>query len=338
MAAGTAAGQEILNAAEVAFEIGGVAQTDVVSNSVRVFVDELLDVTVVSDDSGPVGVGSPDSGRILQFTMTNTGNGDELFRIVADPNIIVGDQFDPTLNQIYLETNGLVGLQIGAGGDDVYVAGSNDPLLAADDVLTIYVESDIPGSLSQNNQGFVDLRSVSVTVVNQSGTDDPASGLWPPVGTQYVGAGDPDTGGGNVTAVVGTSHDLGALLLRAQGTYQVSDAVVTVTKTVMGVTDPFGGNTVVPGAVIDYEVAVSVAGSGTAENVVVTDDISADLAYELNTLTVSALPAGEEADDDFAPIGTDNTGYDAGNSRITVVLGDIVGGDSRTFQIQVSVR
>jgi hypothetical protein len=41
---------------------------------------------------------------------------------------------------------------------------------------------------------------------------------------------------------------------------------------------------------------------------------------------VSALPAGEEVDDDFAPVGVDNTGFNAGSGTVTVSLGDVAGG------------
>lgn len=337
-ALGTDAGREINNTAEASFSIGGVPQTPVVSTTAQVYVDELLDVTVVSDDGGPVGVGTPETGAVLQFTVTNTGNGDESFRLIADP-AIAGDEFDPTLNQIYLESNGLPGLQTGAGGDTAYVAGSNDPALAADASIVVYVESDIAAGLSQNDQADVELRAVSTTVVAQAGTDNPAAAAWPAVGDAYAGAGDLDeVGGSNVTAVVGTSHDLGALLLRATGTYEVIAAVVELLKTAPTVLDPFGGTALVPGAIITYQIDATVTGTGTAEALSVTDALPADVEYVPGSLTVSALPAGEDADDDFAPAGTDNTGYDAGNRTVTAVLGDVTGTTTVTVTFQATIQ
>ncbi len=337
-AVGTDAGREINNTAEASFSIGGVPQTPVVSTTAQVYVDELLDVTVVSDDGGPVGVGTPETGAVLQFTVTNTGNGDESFRLIADP-VIAGDEFDPTLNQIYLESNGLPGLQTGAGGDTAYVAGSNDPALAADASIVVYVESDIAAGLNQNDQADVELRAVSTTVVAQAGTDDPAAPAWPAVGDSYAGAGDLDeVGGSNVTAVVGTSHDLGALLLRATGTYEVIAAVVELFKTAPTVLDPFGGTSLVPGAIITYQIDATVTGTGTAEALSVSDALPADVDYVPGSLTVSALPAGEDADDDFAPAGTDNTGYDAGNRTVTAVLGDVTGTTTVTVTFQATIQ
>jgi uncharacterized repeat protein (TIGR01451 family) len=92
------------------------------------------------------------------------------------------------------------------------------------------------------------------------------------------------------------------------------------------VVDPFGGATLVPGSVITYTLEVEVTGAGSAESLVVTDIIPAELEYQAGTLVVSALPAGEEADDDFAPAGVDNTGFNAGTTTVTVSLGDVAGG------------
>ncbi|MEZ5551681.1 MAG: hypothetical protein R3E82_12385 [Pseudomonadales bacterium] len=322
-ALGTDAGREILNSAQASFEIGGVPQTPVISLPSQTFVDELLNAVVVSNDAGPVGVSAGQASAILQFTLTNNGNGSETFRLIAD-NGVGGDDFDPALVQIYLESNSIAGLQI--GDDTAYVAGANDPLLAEDASLIVYVESSI-GAHPANEQGAVQLRAVSLTLYSNAGTDDPANPAFPPAGTSYAGGGDPrESGGGNVTAVVGTSHDTANLLIRAEGRYQVSAAVVNITKTAVLIVDPFGGTTLVPGSVITYQIDVSVTGTGDAESLVITDAIPVELEYQPGTLAVSALPPGEDADDDFAPAGTDNTGFNAGTQTIQATLGVITGG------------
>jgi len=71
---------------------------------------------------------------------------------------------------------------------------------------------------------------------------------------------------------------------------------------------------------------VEVSGSGMAEALVITDLIPAELEFLAGTLAVSALPPGEEVDDDFAPAGVDNTGFDAGTQTVTVSLSDVAGG------------
>ncbi len=313
-AVGTDAGVNILNTATADFEINGTPQTPVSSNTVQTTVDELLDVVVVDDNGGPVAVSVGETGTVLQFTITNNGNGSEVFRIVADDAVNEGG-FDPQLNQLYLESNALPGLQV--GGDTPYVSGSGDPTLAEDESIVLYVQSDIPGGLAQGANGDVEVRAVAQTIFTAIGTDDPDDPAWPAPGTSYAGAGD---GGGN--AVVGTAHDVNNLLMRTAGRYQVSDAVVGIVKTATAVLDPFGGTTLVPGTIISYQLEVTVSGSGTAQGLVVRDVIPPELAYQPNTLQVD----GAAEDDDFAPSGTDNSGFDAPNTTLVLDQGDVTGG------------
>ena len=303
-ALGTDAGLNIENTATVNFEIGGTAQTAVSSNTTQTLVDELIDVVVVSDNGGAVAVGSPDSNVILQFTVTNNGNGSEVFQVIADDDVAEGG-FNPLLNQMYIESNGIPGLQVGA--DTAYIPGTADPTLAEDESIVIYVESSIPGSLSQGDNGDVEVRAVAQTIINQAGTDDPNDVSWPTPGTSYAGFG---TGGSN--AVVGSSHDSGNLLLQTAGRYQVSNAVVTIVKSVLSVVDPFAGTSVVPGSIITYQLELSVNGSGSAENLVVTDPLPGELNYVAASLQID----GVAEDDDFAPVATDGSGYNSGTQTI----------------------
>jgi fimbrial isopeptide formation D2 family protein len=325
VAAGTDAGLRIDNAAQASFQIGGVSQPDVTSNTVSVVVDELLDVNVTNVDAGPVNVASPSTAATLTFDVTNTGNGTEAFRLIAD-SAPLNDDFDPVAPAIYIESNGTPGLQLGAGGDTVYAAGTNDPVLAHDASARVYVASNIPANLAPAALGNVALRSVANTVVSQAGTDDPANPAFPSPGTTYAGAGDPAVGGGNSNAVVGSSYTSGALLLVATGTYRVNAAPVTLTKAAIAITDPFGGNTVVPGTVIRYQVTATVGGNGAVDNFVVNDPLPAELGFVAGSLTVSAQPPGESADDDFIPAGTDNTGFDGANNTVIVTLGTVASG------------
>ena len=325
-AIGTDAGLNIQNTATVNFAIGGAAQTPVGSNTVVTLVDELIDVVVVENSGGSVSVSTPDSGVLLQFTVTNNGNGSETFRIIADPNIAEGG-FDPTLDQLYLESNGLPGLQV--GGDTAYVPGISDPIIAEDASLVVYVSSSIPGGLSQGDDGDVTLRAISETIINQTGLDDPDAVGFPTPGTSFAGLGD---GGGD--AVVGASHDLGTLLIRSTGRYEVSDAVVTISKSATSVVDPFGGTTLVPGTVITYQLDVTVTGAGSAENLIISDVLPSELQYQANTLTV----AGAGEDDDFAPAGVDNSGFNSGTDTIVVDQGTVAGGSPTivvTFQAAI---
>lgn len=333
-AAGTEAGREVNNTATVSYQIGGEDQTPVTSNTAQLFVDELLDVSVTSDDVGPVAVTSPAAGAVLAFTITNTGNGTEAFRLVAD-DTLPADGFDPVVDEVYVESNGIPGLQTGPGGDTPYAL-AGDPVLAADEAIAVYLTSSIEPGLASNLEGAVSLRAVPVTLVSVVGSDNPVD--FPSAGTAFSGAGDPQQGGaGNVAAVVGTSLAVsGSVLVEVR--YVVSAAVVALSKSAVAIVDPFGGSTVVSGSVITYELVAEVQGTGAAEALVINDILPAELEYVSASLTVSALPSGEEADDDFAPLGADNTGYDPNTTTVTVNLGDQAGGGSISISYQASIR
>jgi len=115
LAAGTSAGLAVTNQAELRFRLTGASADGVLQARVDTLVDELLDVVVVNDDSGPVLVSSPAQQAILQYSVTNTGNGNEVFRLVANP-AVVGDEFDVLNPNLFFETNSLPGLQTGPGG------------------------------------------------------------------------------------------------------------------------------------------------------------------------------------------------------------------------------
>ncbi|MGI9328458.1 MAG: hypothetical protein ACR2PZ_24800 [Pseudomonadales bacterium] len=324
-AAGTEAGRTVTNRAEIRYRVDGGSTELNDASVVTTPVDELLDVTVTLADSTPVPVTSPATDAVLEFLVTNIGNGTEAFRLLTR-DALAGDDFDPTITTVYLESNGLGGLQVGPGGDTEYVPGASDPILSADQSLGVYLVSDVPLGLSQNQLGTAQLRAIARTIIDTTAMDDPTAAGFPSVGTAFPGLGDAADNGGNVTAVVGTAHDPSNLLVQALGSYQVNSAVVILSKSVLSVADPAGGSEVVTGSRVTYQIAVSVAGAGSVDNLSVSDPLPPELEYVPGTLSVSLLPAGEENDDDFLPSGTDNTGYDAANRQLAATLGSITGG------------
>jgi uncharacterized repeat protein (TIGR01451 family) len=324
LAIGTDAGRQISNQAVAQFSIAGQTQAPVTTN-VSFWVDELLDATLVSTDIGPVAVLAPQIGAIQQYNLTNTGNGIEAYRLIAN-DALAGDDFDAAFSGIFIESNSQPGLQVGSGGDAAYVAGANDPLLAADTNLTLYVTADIPASAAQSETSLLELRAIPITIVSGSGTDDPSQPAFPSVGTSYTGLGDPaNSGSGNVLAMVGTSFAASAPAYLASHEYLVGEAGVAITKTAVAVIDPSGGSTVVPGSVVDYQIIVMLAGAGSANALRVVDVLPLELAYAPGSLSVIGLPIGEDADDNFIPAGADNTGFNAGNRAVEVNFGDVEG-------------
>jgi uncharacterized repeat protein (TIGR01451 family) len=302
-ATGTAAGTTISNTATATYTDSGGNPVSVPSNQVDVRVDELLNVTVVSADPGDVAGQPGATNQILTFTVTNTGNGSEAFRL-SPINAIGGDAFDPATTSLVLDTNG--NGVYDAGVDTIYTAGANDPVLAPDTSVRVFVLSTIPGGATDGQRGQTDLTATAVT-----GSGAP--------GTSFAGAGQ---GGGD--AVVGATTAAG----RAGGFYIVSSATVSFLKSA-SVLDPFGGTKSVPGAVITYTLVATVSGSGALNNLAAGDPIPANTTYVPGTITSQAVAL------------TDATDADAGEfaaSRITVRFGTVPGGQTRTVTFKVRIN
>lgn len=305
-AAGTPAGTDIENIAEATYDTPSGPVT-IQSNTVIIKVDELLDVTVASTDPGDVTTLPGATGNVLTYQVTNTGNGSEAFRLTA--NVANGgDDFDPTLTQTVLDTNG--NGVYDPGVDTVYVAGTNDPVLAPDQSIRVFVITGTPVGVVDGNRADVSLAAVANT-----GSGAP--------GTSFPGAGQ---GGGN--AVVGSTGADGI----DNGFLAVQAASITLVKSAT-IADPFGGNRPVPGAIITYSIIANISGSGSLANLVITDPIPAGTTYEVNTITHQAGVA--------PPAGlTDAADSDAGlfdGTRVTVSAGTVPAGQTRTVTFKVKI-
>lgn len=301
-AAGTLAGTEIENIATASYDVGGTV-VDIQSNPVTFIVDELLDVTVISTDPGDVTTTNGAQNVVSTFRITNTGNGPEAFRLT--PNVAnAGDDFDPTLVQLVLDTNG--NGVYDPGVDTIYTAGTNDPVLQPDQGITVFILTNIPTTQDNGDRAEVRITAAAVT-----GTGTP--------GTTFAGAGE---GGGN--AVVGsTGADADA-----SGFLAVQAASITLAKSAT-VLDPFGGNTTVPGSVITYTLLATIGGSGSLSNVVINDPIPAGTTYVTESMTLQAATL------------TDATDADQGNfdgTRISVSLGNVPSGQTRTVTFRARVQ
>lgn len=300
-ATGTVAGTDIQNIASATYDTPGGPIT-IQSNTVTIRVDELLDVTVASTDPSDVVTAPGATGNVQSFRITNSGNGDEAFRLTAAVNG-GGDDFDPVLQQIVIDTNG--NGVYDAGIDTVYVAGTNDPLLAPDQSRTIFVITSTSAAVTNGNRAVVGLTATAIT-----GNGTP--------GTSFAGAGQ---GGGN--AVVGTT----GADAEANGFLAVQAASLALVKSAT-IADPFGGNRPVPGAIVTYSLVATVSGTGSLANLVITDPIPVGAQYQGESITLDTVALTDAAD------------ADAGNfngSRIAVSAGTVAAGQTRTVTFRVAI-
>jgi uncharacterized repeat protein (TIGR01451 family) len=293
----------VRNTATATYETPAGTPVTATSNTVELEVDELLNVTVASGDPGDVGSLPGATGQVLKFVVTNSGNGSEAFTLAPNDQL-GGDDFNPAVTSLVLDANGNGAYD--AGVDTVYTSGTNDPVLAADSSITVFVLSTMPSSAADAQRG-----GVGLTASARTGTGNP--------GTVFAGGG---TGG--TDAVVGSTRASSV----DQGYYKVSSATVSLAKSA-SVADPFGGSTQVPGAAITYTLVATAAGSGSLSNVQITDPIPAGSTYEANSLKLNGAALTDAADGDAGRFAS---------SAISVALGTVAAGSTNTVTFRVKIN
>jgi len=278
-AAGTGAGTSIANTASANYTVGTTPITKP-SNTTTTTVAQITAVSVVATNTPLVSPG--DAGQAISFLVTNTGNGADTFNLSSN-SVVAGDNFDPTADTIYEDTNGNGIYDVLTDTAVVAVTAT----LAADAYATFFVVNTIPA-------GVVDTYTGDTQLIAQSQTANSTHGV---AGFVVVAGGV-----GGVDALVGAG--LGEAT--GSGTYTVSN-ITTVPgnpgpgpfipggipptynpgeymKTAV-ITDPYGGVSSIPGATIDYTLIFSVLGSATATATSLTDDIPANTTFVSGSIT-----------------------------------------------------
>jgi uncharacterized repeat protein (TIGR01451 family) len=307
VAVGVAAGTDITNTAEVTYTVGATSATTS-SNAVVVKVAEILDVVVTRQSPANTAVSAGSTQQEIVFSVTNSGNGPEAFRLVMD-SVIGADDFDPTpaSPSIYFDTDASGDL---SPGDTPYTVGTNDPLLNPDTSITVLVVNDIPSTVVDGNVGITRLTADART---GSGT----------AGTVFAAQGASGT-----DAVVGMSGAIAA----TTGQYQVAGVTVTAVKS-QAVVDQFGGNRPLPTARINYTVTVQAVGTGNAANTVFSDNIPPNTTYVPGTLRLNTTLLSDTAADDAGEFSS------TPSPRVRVTLGTLnQASGTQTIQFAVTIN
>lgn len=289
-AVGTLSGTDITNQATASYNVGPTSFVEN-SNITTTTVAEVIDVSTVWQDAAPVTVNPGDTIQITTFLVTNIGNGNDTLTLEG-LSTLTGDDFNPTLNDLFFDTNG--NGVYDPGIDAQYLTGVNDPSLDADQSIIVFSSNNIPTGVTDGDLGYTQLRAITSLGAAAPGTIFPGQGDY---GTDAI-----------LGSTGGEASDTGV--------YVVSNVVMTVVKSVL-ITDPFGTSEPIPGAVLSYSIVVTASGSGVAENVVITDAIPANTVYNPGTLTLNSAPLTDNVDGDVGDVGgtTANT--------VTVNLGDL---------------
>jgi uncharacterized repeat protein (TIGR01451 family) len=302
-AVGVTAGTIIQNIAQIEYTAPSGVTFNSDSNAAIIRVEEILDVIVSRHTAIDYPVIRSSLSQPLAFRVTNSGNGQEAFRLSAT-HILGGDQFDPLTTRIAIDTNG--NGQYDPLIDAAYVSGQNDLVLAPDQSGIVFILGDIPASLQNGDKSFVNLTATSVT-----GTGTP--------GTTFAGQGN-----GNSDAVVGSTTAQSF----AQNIYLAALVDTQFVKT-QNISDPQGGNSVVPGAIVTYTLVARISGTGTIENAVINDSIPADTNYVFGSLRLNGTALSDAVDTDAGQFNS---------NAVSVALGTLAAPATQTISFQVKIN
>ncbi len=297
IALGTAAGTTIINVAHATYTDGASLPQSVTSNAVSIRVEEIIDVVVSTVGAQPVAVLSGDTGRMMTFRVTNSGNGPENYSLLGNP-LIGGDQFDPSLVRIVLDSDG--DGTFDPLNDQIYAPGG-EPLIGADGSIDIFLFVNIPGSATNGDQGLLTLTASATT---GSGTP----------GTLFPGAGQ-----GGSDAILGAASGTSS----ATATALVTSDLPTLAKSyVIG-----GDGLPTKGARITYTIIANLGGSAVTSPVV-TDPIPQGTHYVPGSLMLDGA-ALSDADDSDA-------GHFTGSAVAVALPGSGGGPQSINFQVEIN--
>ena len=321
---GTTAGTPVSNTATATYYApGSDEQLETESNEEIFYVQELIKVSVIAtsgQDTSEVEPGA--TNQVVSYTITNTGNGDEAYKVTVVDSA-TGDTLDLTAANIHIyyedETEGYQGTESSLLDDLINLTPGQS--------VTILVVVDIPSTAVDGDTAITELNVVSQTT-GASSAD---------VGDVLTGVGDSGT-----DAVVGM--DSGTVTLNH--TYEVVDTVyLTIDKSVVNQLDPFGGDTAVPGTVTTYRIEVTV--KAALDNLVIIDPLPAEVTYvegsmfkldgtatELLTSTNATSLTDDSTDADGAKY---EDGID-GSGRVTVDLGDQSAAGVITIEFKVTIN
>jgi hypothetical protein len=327
-AAGTTAGDSITNTVLVDYQVGGFSQTQK-SASDTLTVDRKINLTVAEVGNATTTVSPNETNVVTTFTLTNNSNAVLDFALAAS-NQSGGtakhggtDNFDVTALKIYRETNGTSGWQAG----DTLVTFLD--ALAADGAETLYIVANVPNGLANASVAGVSL--LATAKENNNGTAL-GSDL---VETTGAGTAGMDTVFGDAAGSDDTARDAAH---SARDDYTTYSATLTVVKSSKIISDPVNGTTnpkFIPGAIVEYCIAVSNAsGSATATSVGISDAVPAQMDYySTYGIFVDGTVNGSgvcQAD------GT--AGGSFGSNTVSGTLSNITASQTRTLRFQATIK
>jgi len=340
---GTDAGITISNSATASFEVGGVAQTDVSSAPADFVVDRIVTFTLEEiDGANTTPVAPGEQNAVTLFRLTNTSNSVLDFTLGAVNNASgtdtngATDDDDMGATFEFLVANGDGAAGVPEAGDLAFV-----DALAENASVVIAVLADAELDMADGAVAGITLTATAA----DSGVNAAVTGVGS-AGAVLVAATADD-----VAAVDTVFNDAGndGLETAVDG-YVIAAATLSINKTATVVDDPV--NTAapffaIPGATIEYAIEITNAGTSTASNVVISDQLTGELLFGLTNLpsgtgnvsiTIGANPADYCVAEEDTDANGDGCVFDTATSTLTVPSSDATGTPIAVSTDTVTVR
>jgi uncharacterized repeat protein (TIGR01451 family) len=334
LAAGTTAGTTITNTATVDYQVGGVAQGQQ-SASNNFTVDRKINLLVEEVGTVTTNVVPGQTNAVTTFQLTNSSNETLDFALVASQ--IVGgtaahggtDTFNATNVRIYRD-NTVTGTVGSWDVGDTLLTGFVDELVV-DTAIRLFVVADIPAGLANNAVAGVTLRATA----REGGTaSTQGAAITETTGANTAGK---DTVFADIAGVTGDAARDGSH--SDNDDYTVQTATLAVAKSSRVISDPFNGTTnpkLIPGAVVEYCIAVANTGAAAASSVVINDAVPGQLTYIPSSILLGGTYTGT------VPSGTCDFNGTAGGSytapNVSGTIASIAAGTTSTLVFRATVN
>lgn len=300
-AAGVKAGTVIENQALLSYEIEA-AKFEIKSNKTKDVVDQLIDLNLYWLDEAYVRVHSGVHDALLSFKITNTGNGEDSFEITvnnsADSDIHIANK------KIYIDTN----------QNSVFDKEDKkfkDITLEADQSTLLFISSDIPKTKSHRQS----LAKITCKAASKRGGSGTKGTVHEKMGINQLDAIDGLNGG----------------IATGEGVFIVRDMDKSALTKTLTVTNKYGTNEPVEGAIITYEVLFSLPYKKSAKDIKITDVIPDHTDYVQKSLKLDGKPLSDVCDKDAGQ-------YDASSNMIIVTLDKVIYPQEHTVSFSVKLR
>lgn len=326
-AGGTAPGEDIVNTVTVSYEVNGEGQDDETATD-TVLVDRLIDLQVTRLDNTATQVVPGQDDPAVTFVVENLSNEALDFELsvaqVTTGNaagISGNDSFDVVAPFTYYldDGNGVF------DGADTLI--THLDALAPDTPTTVHVvATDTPTGLSTG-----DIAAVVLTATARE--NDAAATLGGGLTAATTNTANVDTIFGDAAGDTDAARDAAH---SATDDYAVLAAALTAAKSSKVVASPITGDTsgtYIPGATVEYCIAISnAAGGAAATNITISDDLSLvpEVTFD-NTFTPKV--GGADCD----TLGANDGAYNGTTEVVSGTIASLAAGTTQTLIFRVTI-